>query len=73
MIKIICDKCKNDCDLNAFVITVNVIHNPNPVRYSDSGDIKLTDDNTHKRFVVCSDCYHKMQMPNPYCDKFFED
>lgn len=66
MIQIICDKCKNPCGLNAYVISVDVIHNPNPTNYMDRGNIHLTDDNAHMRFCLCQECYGKLNFPNIY-------
>lgn len=67
MIQVICDKCHKDCDLNAYVITVNVIHNPCPVHFLDArSDIKLTDDNTAIRMCLCQECYRKLGFPNIY-------
>lgn len=66
MVKLECDRCGKDCGLNALVVTVNVIHNPSPVRFEDVGDVRLTDDHTHIRFMLCEKCYTWLGFPNPY-------
>lgn len=66
MVKIFCDKCKKDCGLNAYDIMVNVLHNPTPHNISDIGQPCITQDNTHIRFTLCSDCYAKIGFPNVY-------
>lgn len=66
MIKVICDKCKRDCDLNAYVLSVEVIHNPVPHNPLSRAEIKLTDDNAFMRMVLCQDCYGKLPFPNIY-------
>lgn len=66
MIQILCDKCKKSCGLNAYVISINVIHNPNPTNYKDTGDVRLTDDNTYVRFCLCQECYANLRLPNIY-------
>lgn len=66
MIKIICDICGKDCGLNAYVLSVNVIHNPNPTKYSDIGEIRLSDDYSHMRLCLCQECYHNTKLPNIY-------
>lgn len=66
MIKLECDRCGENCDLNAYVITVDVIHNPNPVSFEDTGSIRLTDDTTHIRYMLCQECYKLLGFPNPY-------
>lgn len=52
--------------MNASVIDIHVVHNPNPVRFGDIGEIRLTDDNTHIRYMLCQSCYDKQGLPNPY-------
>lgn len=67
MVKVFCDKCEKDCDLNAYAITVEVIHNPCPVHPLDvAGDIKLTSDHTRMRFILCQKCYRGLGFPNIY-------
>ena len=66
MIRLICDKCGDDCDLNAYDIRVNVIHNPVPLSSKDFGEPHLTDDNTRYRFLLCQKCFRDMGFPNPY-------
>lgn len=66
MIKIICDKCDVDCGRVAYEIRVSAIHNPTPIYARDTGDLKITDDNSRFRFIVCQDCYRKMGFPNIY-------
>lgn len=66
MIKIICDKCGVDCGRVAYEIRVSAIHNPTPLYARDTGDLKITDDNSRFRFVVCQNCYRKMGFPNIY-------
>lgn len=66
MIKMICDKCGTDCELNAYDIRVNVLHNPVPFRVNDIGEPHLTDDNTRYRFLLCQKCFRDMGFPNPY-------
>lgn len=66
MVQVICDKCGKDCDLNAYVITINVIHNPNPHNWGNTGNIHLTDDNSHMRMCLCQACYGQLNFPNIY-------
>lgn len=67
MIELKCDRCGKDCDLQARVIDVRVISNPNPVRLDDIGEVRLTDDDTHFRYMLCQNCYDKQGLPNPFC------
>lgn len=66
MIRVFCDKCGADCDANAFVITVEVIHNPTPLYPTDFGDIKITDDKSYMRMCLCQNCYRGLGFPNIY-------
>lgn len=66
LIEVKCDRCGKNSGLTAYVLDVRVIHNPNPVRFNDIGEIRLTDDNTHIRYVLCQSCYDKQSLPNPY-------
>lgn len=66
MIKMICDKCGNDCHLIGYDILIRVLHNPEPVSMTDTGYPSITDDNTSIRMVLCQDCYKKLGLPNPY-------
>lgn len=66
MVKVICDKCEADCGLNAYALTVEVIHNPCPSYPLDVGDTKLTDDHTKMRFCLCQKCYKGLGFPNIY-------
>lgn len=66
MVEVFCDKCKQNCGLNAYVVSVEVIHNPVPVDPLTRSGIKLTDDNSFMRMVLCQECFHKMGMPNIY-------
>lgn len=66
MVKVICDKCNKDCDLNAYVLSVEVIHNPSPHSPLDFGDIKLTCDKTRMRMCLCQECYKNLNFPNIY-------
>jgi hypothetical protein len=64
VIQVLCDKCKNDCGLIAYDLTVGVIHNPCPVNIFDTGNLKITCDNTKIRMVVCQHCYRSLGFPN---------
>lgn len=66
MIELKCNRCGENCGLNARVIDVRVVHNPNPVNFGDIGEIRLTDDNTHIRYMLCQSCYDELGFPNPY-------
>ena len=66
MIQIICDKCGKDCERNAYEIRVNAIHNPAPLYVFDTGDLKITDDKSSYRFILCQNCYREMGFPNIY-------
>jgi hypothetical protein len=66
MVKVFCDKCNADCGLNAFVLTVQTIHNPNPVSPASFGRIGLTDDISHVTLCLCQKCYGDMKLPNIY-------
>ena len=66
MIQVICDKCGADCDRNAYEIRVSAIHNPTPLYALDIGDLKITDERKHYRFILCQMCYRKMGFPNYY-------
>lgn len=67
MIELKCDRCGESCDLQARVIDVHVVSNPNPVRFEDIGEICLTDNSSHIRYMLCQKCYDKLRFPNPYC------
>lgn len=64
MVKVICDKCGNDCDLNAYALTIQVIHNPTPISTNSFGSVKLTDDNTHITLCLCQKCYGLLKLPS---------
>ena len=64
MIKVICDKCGENCGLIGYALKVEVIHNPCPVHIFDVGDLKITCDNTKMRMVVCQNCYRSFGFPN---------
>lgn len=66
MIKVICDKCGGNCDRTAYDIQIGAIHNPTPLYANDTGEAKITDDNTRIRFVLCQKCYSKIGLPNIY-------
>lgn len=66
MVRVFCDKCGKDCELNAYEIRVEVIHNPTPYHALDIGDAKLSDVKDRCRFILCQDCYREMGMPNVY-------
>lgn len=66
MIRLICDKCGKDCDLNALDIMIHNIHNPVPHSLEDVGRPQLTSSGEHKRFLLCSDCYRALGLPNVY-------
>lgn len=66
MIELICDKCGKNCDLNAYDIRVNVIHNPVPSSFKDLGEPHLTDDKSRMRMLLCQDCYRELGLPNIY-------
>ena len=64
MIKVVCDKCGQDCGLNGFALTVEIINNPCPVHILDVGDLKITCDHTKVRMIVCQGCYRSFGFPN---------
>lgn len=66
MIQILCDWCKKDCGRNAYVVTVEVIHNPVPVYPTDIGSIKITDTHTTMKMCLCERCYEATKLPNIY-------
>lgn len=66
MIRVFCDKCEADCNAVAFVISVDLIHNPTPRHPLDFGDIKITDDRSHMRMCLCQKCYKGLGFPNIY-------
>lgn len=66
MVKLLCDKCGADCDLVGFDVRVNVLHNSTPHSIFEFGEPKITDDNTHIRFLLCQKCYREMGLPNIY-------
>lgn len=66
MVQVICDKCNADCERNAFEIRVSLIHNPTPQYAFDVGDLKITDDHSRYRFILCQHCYRKMGFPHIY-------
>ena len=66
MLKMICDKCGADCDRIAYDVRVNVLHNPVPVVMTDSGEPKITCDNSRIRFLLCQNCYKQLGLPNIY-------
>ena len=70
MIQVICDRCNKNCCRSAYVVTVEVIHNPTPIYPTDKGNIKITDTHTTMKMCLCEDCYGEMGFPNVY---MFED
>lgn len=66
MIKVICDKCGGNCDRTAYDIRIGAIHNPTPLNAHDRDELKITDDNTQIRFVLCQECYYDMGLPDIY-------
>ena len=66
MLLVLCDKCGTDCERNAYEIRVSSIHNPCPLYPLDVGDLKITCEHKSYRFVLCQDCYRKMEFPNYY-------
>ena len=66
MIKMFCDICGKDCDLTAYDLTIYVLHNPCPVKKQDVDKPQITSEDTHTRCVLCSECYEKTKLPNPY-------
>lgn len=66
MIQVLCDKCEKNCDNNAYEIRVSAIHNPTPLYPLASGELKITDDNSRYRFILCQKCYREMGFPNIY-------
>lgn len=66
MIEVICDRCKKNCGLNAYDVSIGVIHNPCPHHSYDLGDLRITDDNTHMRLILCQDCFDALGFPNIY-------
>ena len=69
MIKLTCDKCGRDCGLNAFVITNELIHNPNPTSYKDRGDINISSTNFQYKLMLCQSCYGELNLPNYFMVK----
>ena len=69
MIKIFCDRCGEDCKANAYLMTIEVIHNPAPCNAKDIGSLKITDDNTFYKQILCQKCYAELKLPNPYMIK----
>lgn len=70
MIQVMCDKCGNNCARVGMEIMVSVIENPTPLHALDTGDLKITSDNSKYRFILCQKCFREMGFPNPYvvCD-----
>lgn len=66
MVKVLCDKCGKDCELNALAITTEVIHNPCPVHLQDCGDLQITGDHSKIRYILCQECYIGLGLPNVY-------
>lgn len=66
MIKLICDRCGEDCGLNGYDVLVNVLHNPVPTSMNDVGDPQITDDTTSLRMLLCQHCYKELGLPNVY-------
>lgn len=66
MMKIICDKCGQDCGLNAYDILIGALHNPVPTSIKDTERPTATTDSTHIRFTLCQDCYESLGLPNIY-------
>lgn len=64
MIKVICDRCKCNCELQAYDILVRVISNPSPHHCLDTDDLRITDDYSRMRMVVCQKCYNELNLPN---------
>ena len=66
MLKVICDKCGCDCDRVGYELRISAIHNPVPLYPTDVGELKITDDVTKIRCVVCQKCYRELGLPNIY-------
>lgn len=64
MIRLICDRCKKDCGLHAVDIVAYNILNPVPHDMTDTGTPHITSSSEHKRFLLCSDCYSSLGLPN---------
>lgn len=71
MIKLFCDICGKDCGKGAFDLYVSVIHNPTPTNIHDTGKAKLTDDDTHVRYMLCDECYERTHLPKESHKSFF--
>lgn len=66
MIKVICDKCGKDCGLNAIDVSMGIIHNPCPTHVLDVDNLKITNDYSRIRFILCQDCSKELGLPNIY-------
>ena len=67
MIRLVCDKCRKDCDRTAYDILIRSVHNPVPVRFDDTECLSITDEPFNTiRFMVCQKCYREMKLPNVY-------
>ena len=66
MIKIICDRCGQDCDAVGYDILIRAIHNPIPQHISDKGDLSITCDHESVRMIVCQEYYKELELPNIY-------
>lgn len=64
MIQIICDRCGRNCGRIAFEVRVSNIENPTPLHARDTGDLKITCDNSKYRFIICQRCSREMGFPN---------
>lgn len=64
MIKIICDKCGQDCGLNAFLLTIETVNNPGPTHPFDSSELQITCDNRKVKAMLCQKCYRAHGLPN---------
>lgn len=69
MIRIFCDRCGADCDLVGYDVRACVLHNFTPHSIFEVGEPKLSDDQTHIRFVLCQKCYRDLGLPNIYMAK----
>lgn len=69
MVKVFCDKCGKDCQLQAFDILIGKISDPAPTNIFDTSDLKITCENDKIRFILCQDCYIKLGLPNIYTAK----
>ena len=64
MVKLICEKCKRDCEPFAYDIQIDLLDNPCPTWLSGNCRGQIVGSDYAIRFQLCPDCYKQLDLPN---------